>query len=189
MSSSVTVPKRRLGVRLSIGLAGGPQLAATRCHSTVVPHLPLPMRPRGYREWWRAIGGAGVSLVDPEEMLVGRAKAGLRRAAAGPAESRSLLPSIGSGREFCLFVKAGVSILVERVKLPRSEEARRDDHQVRRFSVLVELVSGLAGEHSAHERVGTLVPSRVWRPLVVRGSDHKSAKSNVTVIVPDAAGR
>jgi len=34
---------------------------------------------------------------DPDGDARRRAKAGLRRAAAGPAESRSLLPSIGSG--------------------------------------------------------------------------------------------
>jgi hypothetical protein len=40
------------------------------------------------------------------------------------------VPLVSAGRRARAFVKAGVSILVERVKLPRSEEARRDDHQV-----------------------------------------------------------
>jgi hypothetical protein len=44
------------------------------------------------------------------ERLVGEQKQDCVGLLLDPAESRSLLPSIGSGREFCLFVKreAGV---------------------------------------------------------------------------------
>jgi hypothetical protein len=38
----------------------------------------------------------------------------------------------------------------------------------RRFAVPLELVSRLASEHSAHERVGTFCPIPAWCPLVTR---------------------
>ena len=52
-----------------LGLRAALQLAPTRCDSTVVVHLPLPMRPRGYRGCWRrhrwrrrVVGGSGASV-------------------------------------------------------------------------------------------------------------------------------
>jgi hypothetical protein len=66
-------------VRSSTGLAGGAQLAATRCHSTVFLQLPLPMPAWLSRllaapsvapacGWW--IGGFGLEQSDAEELAL-----------------------------------------------------------------------------------------------------------------------
>src|SRR5207302_6581395 len=96
---------------------------------------------------------------DPDGDARRRAKAGLRRAAAGSAESRGVLPSIGSGREFCPFVRPAVTPLARARPERLDAAARCGSRWLCRSWFSCRLVSAQRLERSTHllaEELGLL---------------------------------
>jgi hypothetical protein len=108
------------------------------------------------------------------------ARAGPRARQIAPIRGRSRVPAgiaanctASGSRQACADVRAGVSVFVERVRFPMSEEARRDDHLVDASDHHV-----VARLHDPRTLTGRGRPQRSFQPAPVAAYSSTRARSS-----------